>query len=387
MIFFTADNHFDHANIIRYCFRPFKDKDEMNRAMITNWNLHVKKEDTVYVGGDFMFVKRKDAASVGELLRSLNGEKHLIVGNHDSDVVVECPEWKTVQVEVRKAIHGVPVHIYHYPIFSWDKAVHGSWMLHGHCHNGLHQYPQYSSVEWQELKIADIGVDAWRFRPVSFYEMKDVMDQRKSRMHKIDWQNAVNNIPDSACVDGFLYWISARNAQIGVYNRERQSFIISRRKFSETYTFDEFHWDKGSPYGTVRPLQRLEKCPIALDSPDMLAYLQEAETRYNVEEHSELVWAVRTLADGLPLQFYDSFSDVLTAKKYMTLVKVDIRNPEIVKLCSERATAELIVPHALQRLKYGIEVNPDFFLGHSYSIDEYQFRKLLISAKGTGGDA
>lgn len=30
-VFFTSDCHFDHANIIKYCSRPFETAEEMNR--------------------------------------------------------------------------------------------------------------------------------------------------------------------------------------------------------------------------------------------------------------------------------------------------------------------------------------------------------------------
>jgi calcineurin-like phosphoesterase family protein len=48
-IFFTADQHFGHKNIIKYCNRPFSSVEEMNKVMIDRWNEIVGKEDTVYV--------------------------------------------------------------------------------------------------------------------------------------------------------------------------------------------------------------------------------------------------------------------------------------------------------------------------------------------------
>ncbi len=36
--FFTSDHHFGHANIIRFCNRPFEDVQEMDRVMIERWN-------------------------------------------------------------------------------------------------------------------------------------------------------------------------------------------------------------------------------------------------------------------------------------------------------------------------------------------------------------
>ena len=41
MVFFTADTHFDHANIIRFCNRPFATVEDMNEALIANWNRKV----------------------------------------------------------------------------------------------------------------------------------------------------------------------------------------------------------------------------------------------------------------------------------------------------------------------------------------------------------
>jgi calcineurin-like phosphoesterase family protein len=52
-VFFTSDTHFNHANIISYCSRPFSSADEMNREIIARWNAVVGPEDTVYHLGDF----------------------------------------------------------------------------------------------------------------------------------------------------------------------------------------------------------------------------------------------------------------------------------------------------------------------------------------------
>ena len=47
MIYFSADQHFSHANIIKYCKRPFNNAQHMNETLIKNWNSVVKPMDTV----------------------------------------------------------------------------------------------------------------------------------------------------------------------------------------------------------------------------------------------------------------------------------------------------------------------------------------------------
>ncbi len=83
MIFFTADTHFGHANILKLCNRPFNTIEEMNETMICKWNSRVSGNDTVYIVGD-MFFRCSDAETI---LKRLKGKKRLIIGNHDSSWV------------------------------------------------------------------------------------------------------------------------------------------------------------------------------------------------------------------------------------------------------------------------------------------------------------
>ena len=72
---FTSDLHFGHKNIIKYANRPFANVEEMNAALIKNWNELVKPEDYVYVLGDVSFMRMKDTLNI---LQQLNGKKGLI---------------------------------------------------------------------------------------------------------------------------------------------------------------------------------------------------------------------------------------------------------------------------------------------------------------------
>lgn len=78
---FISDTHFNHANIIKYCDRPFKDVSEMNKFLIKQWNNTVKKTDTVWFLGDFALGGRDECK---QLLSQLNGQIYMIRGNHDN---------------------------------------------------------------------------------------------------------------------------------------------------------------------------------------------------------------------------------------------------------------------------------------------------------------
>ena len=80
MIYFIADTHFYHENIIKYCNRPLKNSKQMNEYIVNKWNSVVTKDDIVYHLGD---VGLGSTDELKELVGRLNGTKILIRGNHD----------------------------------------------------------------------------------------------------------------------------------------------------------------------------------------------------------------------------------------------------------------------------------------------------------------
>ena len=76
----VSDTHFFHANIIKYCNRPFSSVDEMNEELVKRWNAVVGPNDIVHHLGDFCFGKKEN---VLEILPKLNGKIDIVLGNHD----------------------------------------------------------------------------------------------------------------------------------------------------------------------------------------------------------------------------------------------------------------------------------------------------------------
>src|SRR3990167_104024 len=77
---FTADTHFGHSNILKYCERPFSNIEKHDQILIDNWNSCVRTGDLVYHLGDFAMASKGRLKSI---IERLNGEIILILGNHD----------------------------------------------------------------------------------------------------------------------------------------------------------------------------------------------------------------------------------------------------------------------------------------------------------------
>jgi calcineurin-like phosphoesterase family protein len=157
-VWFTADTHFGHGNVIKHCNRPFASVDEMDREMIARWNERVRPSDTVYHLGDFCWGDALDGISY---LEKLNGEVRLIRGNHDRNGVVLLHRWKATPTMMEISVDGHHITLCHYGMRVWNQSHRGSLHFYGHSHGSLPGTNQ----------SCDVGVDCWDYRPVSLPEI------------------------------------------------------------------------------------------------------------------------------------------------------------------------------------------------------------------------
>jgi calcineurin-like phosphoesterase family protein len=148
MIYFSADQHFSHQNILKLCNRPFSSIEEMNETIINNWNVTVSKNDTIYILGDFAWRNPKP------FIERLNGNKIFILGGHDKKLKGE----KLLEVK----INDIAFVLCHFPLYSWNKEYYGSIHIHGHIHN--------NPIAYKHNRI-NVGVDVWNFYPVSIEQI------------------------------------------------------------------------------------------------------------------------------------------------------------------------------------------------------------------------
>ena len=177
--FFTSDTHFNHANIIRFCNRPFKDVEQMNEVMITNWNNAISKDDTVFHLGDFCL---GGAAEWTKILDRLNGKIYLIMGNHDLKNIRQgfISRFEHVAMQMRIEIGKKRIYLCHYPFLCFEGSYKDDvWQLFGHVHNRRSN----SGIDAGRLQYLyptqyDVGVDNNNFTPVSFGQVKRIIDKQ-----------------------------------------------------------------------------------------------------------------------------------------------------------------------------------------------------------------
>jgi len=167
-IFLISDLHLGHANIIRYCSRPFlvSDVAEMDRVLIDNWNHAVSPESRVFFLGDLRYGGH--ARTTKEYIKKLNGKKTFIRGNHDDDelgaVLSSTLDYKKFRFLLVHDPADIP-------------ADFDGWTIHGHHHNNdLRHFPFINFVD----RRINVSAEVIGYVPVGLYEICTLIQSRQS---------------------------------------------------------------------------------------------------------------------------------------------------------------------------------------------------------------
>lgn len=163
-IFLIGDLHFQHRNIIKYCNRPFKDAEDMTEQLIKNWNSVARKNDIVYVDGDFALCGKQ---KIIEITKRLNGRKRLILGNHD-------------QASINTYLEAGFEFVYNHPIVLDDFFIVSHEPLVGISENTpfanifahVHDDPTYKDFSCRSFCVSAERIN---YTPINFEAIKKLM--------------------------------------------------------------------------------------------------------------------------------------------------------------------------------------------------------------------
>ena len=190
-LFFCSDLHFGHKNILRYTDRHIRYGEpleglvkenmdhwksvvaRMDEDIVSQWNSVVTPDSTVILLGDNGFLSK---GRLTDYLERLNGEIHLVVGNHDEHLP---DRFASVTYYLEAMVDGQGIVFSHYPFYRWAGCSKGSWHLHGHEHGNIRTHEHSKTY-----KIMDVGIDCHpEFRPFSMSEVRSVMNNRVNPVH------------------------------------------------------------------------------------------------------------------------------------------------------------------------------------------------------------
>lgn len=163
-VFVIGDTHFNHARSLKFetktglKYRDFESVSQMNEIMIENWNRVVSKRDVVWHLGDVYF---GDSEGADKILKSLNGRKKLILGNHDSgkDPILQrnFSEIKLWEKLKWKSMSGKGYVLTHIPLIE-SEFLGMVLNIHGHVHLNSLEGDKWFNASCEVINFTPISI-------------------------------------------------------------------------------------------------------------------------------------------------------------------------------------------------------------------------------------
>jgi calcineurin-like phosphoesterase family protein len=164
--------------------RGFTDRDEHDKVIVANWNMVVGPDDIVWHHGDVGLGREEEILGMAA---QLNGEKHLIAGNHDPcwpghrDAHKHQKRWlevfASVQAFARFRVDGQQVLASHFP-YEGDHTAEDRGTQFRLRDEGLPLLCGHVHAEWRTSgRQINVDLDVWEMRPVPMETLAGMIRQ------------------------------------------------------------------------------------------------------------------------------------------------------------------------------------------------------------------
>lgn len=186
-IWVISDTHFNHANMLKFTdwtgelTRPgFRDVEHMDEMLMDNWNSVVKPGDKVYHLGDVVMGPDPEGW-MKKNWNKLNGQKRLIVGNHDNIKMLSSGGWFS-KVMLWRPFTDFGILLSHIPLHHGsllrpkkagsdervDITDRDAWLttlnIHGHIHSNPSPEGPYRCVCVEQINYTPINIEELRIK-------------------------------------------------------------------------------------------------------------------------------------------------------------------------------------------------------------------------------
>lgn len=162
-----SDTHFGHKGVTEFLrsdnktpLRPWDDVQEMDEALVKNWNSVVGDKDRVYHLGDVV-INRKAL----KILDRLKGRKVLIKGNHD---IFKLKDYTPYFEDIRAYQKLDSFILSHIPLHPSSIARWASGNIHGHLHSNV----VLDDKGNPDKRYINVSVEQINYTPISFDEIR-----------------------------------------------------------------------------------------------------------------------------------------------------------------------------------------------------------------------
>ena len=186
--YFTSDWHLDNRISSRNCEqRGFKFCADMNNVIIDNVIKTVPKGSILFNLGDLSSTLTEDFLNpyLNRLWKA-GIQMQWIYGNHDYKKTFNhrCISWQGWQKTIK--CDGQKIFLNHYPCHVWDSSHYGAWHLFGHIHTGDATDKKMKENNITFLgKMYNVNIDMNDMKPLSFSEIKVIMDSKNDNWDKL----------------------------------------------------------------------------------------------------------------------------------------------------------------------------------------------------------
>ena len=150
----------------------------MNETIIANWNSVVGPDDIIFHLGDFCLGGSAEWINV---LNRLNGKIYLIAGNHDIKNLRQnyTKYFEQITMQMHIEVDKQKIYLSHCPFLCYGGAYRDTWQLFGHVHTSRYN----TGKDVPRLKMLfptqyDVGVDNNNFTPVSYAQVKMIIEKQ-----------------------------------------------------------------------------------------------------------------------------------------------------------------------------------------------------------------
>ena len=182
MEYFTSDWHLGHKRIIELSERPFSSLNEMKLSLLDNTLSILKKDDTLFMLGDFSF-KKEETEYALSALKDAGIHFFWVLGNHDEKNAKE--KYKNFCEKISSGYFfsrdGYRIFLSHFPHLFWNESQKNSWSLFGHVHIHSPEMEAMKQLSFSK-KMMNVNCELHNYKPVSLEEVRKEMEQKDDNL-------------------------------------------------------------------------------------------------------------------------------------------------------------------------------------------------------------